>query len=221
MKYEHACIISSSIGSHLGHVAIEDRFNQTLHSIQTVRDKIKNCCVILVDNSLLQVDDYKQAVKEKVDFFIDVCEDPFIAQYNKAGLKSHCCLMLFRIGLDILLNNVEMKNINRVFKLSGRHNITDEFDISEHTDAIGKCVFKKPVNSWISPELKLYESRFFSLHKSNIDFYIEKFQNMFNDCDGTFDIEHSYYRYLKPITHEIDNIWVEGVVAGSGLYQKD
>ena len=221
MMYKHACIISSSIGSHIGHVAIDDRFAQTLHSIETVRNKIKNCCIILVDNSLLEVDHYKEIVKQRVDYFVDVCQDPFILQYNKAGLKSHCCLMLFKIGLNVLLNNVDMTNIDRVFKLSGRHNITEEFDVSIHENAVGKCVFKKPVDSWISPELKLYESRLFSLHKSNIDFYIQNFQNMFNDCDGTFDIEHAYYRYLNTITHEVDNIWVEGIVAGNGKYQKD
>jgi hypothetical protein len=49
-----------------------------------------------------------------------------------------------------------------------------------------------------------------------------KFNNFFNSCDGTFDIEHAYYKYLdKDDVVEFNDIWVEGIVALHGRYQKD
>lgn len=220
---KNICIITSAIYPRVGVVSIEDRFNQTIHSIKTVRDKIPDCTILLNDISVFDADVYKKKIAELVDVFIDSQNDKNIFELSNLGYKSHAELLLFRGALQYIVNNIDLKDYNRIFKLSGRHNITEEFDFNEYNEkTVGKYVFKKSVQSWISPELRIYETRLWSMHKSNMYDYLGKFNNFFNSCDGTFDIEHAYYKYLdKDDVVEFNDIWVEGIVALHGRYQKD
>lgn len=221
-NYEHICIVTSAIGSPLGIVPLDDRYKQTLHSIDTIRNKIPNCCIVLNDVSLNECNDYREHVKSLVDVFLDSNGNQAIVDYSRQGLKSHADLLLVRYSLQFVIDYLDLTTINRIFKLSARHSITEEFDIKDYEGTEGKYVFKNPVQSWISPDMKLYEARLFSFHKSLIPDYVSKFPNMFNSCDGRFDLEHTYYKWLdqKDVIC-FDNIWVEGIVAPDAHYQKD
>lgn len=221
-NYDHICIITSALGSPLGVVPLQTRFEQTIHSIETVRNKIPNCCIILSDVSVHPCSAEKEVLRGLVDVFLDYSQSPDLINFSNSGLKSHGDLLTVRMTMDFITQYIDLTNINRIFKLSGRHNITEEFDIRDYDNTEGKYVFKKPVKSWISPDLLLYEARLFSLHKTNLDDYISKWQNMINSCDGRFDLEHTYYKWLdQNDVIEVDNIWVEGYVAADGHYQKD
>jgi hypothetical protein len=207
----------------VGVVPVQDRFAQTIHSIKTVRDKIPDCTIILNDISVIDASQYKEQITKLVDIFIDSYTDRTIYQLSNLGYKSHAELLLYRGALDYIKNNIDLTDYNRIFKLSGRHNITEEFNFEEYDEkTVGKYVFKKSVQSWISPELRIYETRLWSMHKNNIDDYLSKFKDFFESCDGRYDIEHAYYKYLnKDDVVEFENIWVEGIVALHGRYQKD
>lgn len=216
------CLITSAIGGLMGVVPIHDRFTQTLSGIESVRRKMPNSIIILNDVSVLQVDEYRDIIKTKVDFFIDSCLDPNAYNLSLNQRKSQGELVLFRTSLNYLINNFDLSNINRVFKLTGRSSISEEFDINEYDlKTKDKYVFKKSVQSYISPQMKLYETRFWSMDVSLIDDYLQKWPLFFNECDY-LDIEHSYYKYLdRQNVIEFDNIWVEGVSSRLGDFVKD
>jgi len=222
-RMKNICIITSALYPRVGVIPIHDRYTQTIHSIKTVREKIPNCTIVLNDISVFDADEYKKEIAKLVDVFIDSCDNKDIFDLSNLGYKSHAELLLFRGALEYITNNINLSEYNRIFKLSGRHNITEEFNFDEYDEkTIGKYVFKKSVQSWISPELRIYETRLWSMHKNNINDYFSKFKNFFELCDGRFDIEHAYYRFLdKENVVEFDNIWVEGKVALHGKYQKD
>jgi hypothetical protein len=222
MNFDHIAIITSALHPSIGIFNLEERFNQTLNSIKTVRDKIPNCFVVVSDISVFEADQEKKQVSSFVDLFLDFSKDNLILEVSKLGLKSHGEALLFANTLNYLKNNIDLTNIKRIFKLSGRHNITEEFNISDYDNTRDKYVFKKSVQSWINPDWRLYETRFWSMDKSNIDDYLDNFINFYNSLDGTFDIEHAYYRFInKEKVVELDNIWVEGRIAPNGKYQKD
>jgi hypothetical protein len=220
---KHICIITSALSPAVGVIPLEDRFIQTIHSIQTVRDKIPNCKIILNDISVYPCNEWKKEIKKLVDIFIDSSNNNTIMELSRRGYKSHGELLLFCSALEYIKQNIDLTDYMRIFKLSGRHNITEEFNIGEYdVSTIGKYVFKNSVQSWISPELRIYETRLWSMHKLNLDDYLSKFQQIFESCDGRYDIEHAYYKFLdKSDVVEFDNIWVEGKVALHGRYQKD
>jgi len=222
---KHICIITSALAPEHGRWAIDNknRYTQTIHSIKTVRDKIPNALIILNDVSIVRCDDYKKHIASLVDVFIDSSTVQAIVQLSKMGYKSHGELLLFRNTLEYIRQNVDLTDYERIFKLSGRHNITEEFNIEDYDEkTIGKYVFKNSVQSWISPELRIYETRLWSMHKTNMDDYISKFESVFDSCDGRYDIEHGYHKFLdKNDVVEFENIWVEGYVGLHGKYQKD
>lgn len=216
------CIITSAIGGLMGVVPIEDRFTQTLSGIQSVRKKLPNCVIILNDVSVIQVDEYREIIKTKVDFFIDSCLDSDALNLSKNQRKSQGELVLFKNSLQFVKNNFDLSKINRIFKLTGRSSVSEEFDIQEYdAKTKNKYVFKKSVQSYISTQMRLYETRFWSMDISLIDDYLEKWNLFFNECNY-LDIEHAYYKYLdKQNVVEFDNIWVEGVSSRLGNFVKD
>lgn len=216
-------IITSCLAPTTGVFTPEERTEQTKVSIRTAREQIPGCKVILTDVSLFPISELRKQIYDQVDIFLNGNGDENIVNYSKIGHKSRGELLLFKSTLDFIKDNIDLKDYKRIFKLSGRHNITKEFDIKEYDDRTeGKYVFKKAVKSWIDPNWRLFETRLWSLSTSNIDNYLEKFPYFFNSCDGRFDIEHAYYRFLnQDDVVQFDNIWVEGCIAPNGRYQKD
>ena len=124
------CIITSALSPSVGVIPLEDRFIQTIHSIRTVRNKIPNCTIILNDVSVYPCDEWKKEIRELVDIFIDSSNNNTIMELSRGGYKSHGELLLFRSSLDYIKKNIDLTQYDRIFKLSGRHNITEEFNIS-------------------------------------------------------------------------------------------
>lgn len=219
----HIVVITSALAPTVGVFSPEERAEQTKVSIKSARDKIPGCQVILTDVSLFPINEIRKEIYKLVDVFLDGSSDENIVAYSKAGHKSRGELLLFKSTLDYIKSSIDLSGVSRIFKLSGRHNITEEFNISEYdTSTINKYVFKKSVQSWIEPEWRLYETRLWSLSATKIDDYLNRFPYFFNSCDGRFDIEHAYYKYLdKQDVVEFENIWVEGRIAPNGRYQKD
>lgn len=220
---KNICIITSALNPRVGVIPPENRYLQTINSIKTVRDKIPNCTIVLNDVSVFNAIGYKREIAKLVDVFIDSYNDRKIYDLSNLGYKSHAELLLYKKALEYISKNIDLSDYNRIFKLSGRHNISEEFNFNEYDEkTVGKYVFKKSVQSWILPELRIYETRLWSMHVNNIDDYLSKFKDFFESCDGKYDIEHAYYKYLnKDDVVEFENIWVEGIVALHGRYQKD
>lgn len=215
-------VITSCLAPTTGVFTPEERTTQTKVSIETAREQLPGCKIILTDVSLFPIPGLRKEIYDKVDIFLDGSKDDSIVNYSRAGHKSRGELLLFKSTLDFMVEN-KLDDCQRIFKLSGRHNITKEFTLDEYGEETkNKYVFKKAVKSWIDPTWRLYETRLWSLTPYNIPDYIQKFPYFFNSCDGRFDIEHAYYRYLnKNDVVEFDNIWVEGCIAPNGRYQKD
>jgi hypothetical protein len=218
-------IVTSSLHPSVGVISIKDRIEQTIYGIEAIRKKIPNCFIILSDVSVFPCDDAKQQIAGMVDVLADFSSNPFAIELSRSGLKSHGELLLMKYTLEWITQTFDVTNVKRIFKNSARHNITEEFNIDDYDnpEMIRKYVFKNSVNSWIKPdEWRLYESRLWSMDASQIDHYLSVWENMYNDCDGTVDMEHVLYKHLKPEnSFEVPMIWVEGNVALNGKYQKD
>lgn len=222
MNFEYIAIITSALHSSIGIFNLQERFAQTIISIDTIRKKIPNCFLIVSDISVNECKKEKDYISSVVDLFLDFSKDSLVSEVSKIGLKSHGEVLLFANTLNYINNNTNISNVKRIFKLSGRHNLTEEFDISAYSNIKNKYVFKKRVKSWINPDWYLYETRLWSMDKSNLDDYLSRVPNFYNSLDGEFDIEHAYYKFIdRQNVVEFDNICVEGRIAPNGKYQKD
>jgi hypothetical protein len=140
--------------------------------------------------------------------------------------KSIAELTLMTHALDAINNHPEMvpaRQVDRIFKISGRYQLSPLFDPAVYADASMKYVFKKADASWM-PDAKergleySYNSRLWSFDIGLLDQTHEKFIEMIDDMieisnDRYVDIEHLLYKHIGPKQSvEIDNTHLFGTL---------
>jgi hypothetical protein len=155
MTYNFLFIITSAIipfkvGS--ANTTVE-RFEQTLQTISSIREKIPNSSILLVETSQFKLsDEYLDELKSRVNIFIDCYSDsilqstysnleqnPKTIDFGKSLLETRGMILAFE---KIIKNNLHQK-YNRIFKLTGRYYLNSDFEISDYCSKclIGKYVF--------------------------------------------------------------------------------
>jgi hypothetical protein len=221
-------IVTSALNPEMGIINREDRLNQTMDGLRSLRDKMPGAIVLMVDGSPNKIEEEKvKALKQYVNFFADFSQDKEITQFSSTSRKSEAeNVLLFKTMLllkqDEELSEI-MKSVNRIVKLSGRTILIDGFDIAEHNH-FGKYVFKKRMPTWIADSRKefatdLLITRMYSLCPSLIDDYLHMCALNVNIIDQThIDTEHAHFvNITKDLLVELDTIHCQGIMAGTGL----
>jgi len=228
VKNKTLFIVTSALNPEMGIINREDRFNQTIDGLKSLREKMPDALVLTVDGSPNKIEEDKvKALREYVNFFADFSQDKEILQFSSAGRKSEAeNVLLFKTMLllkqDDGLKEV-MESVNRIVKLSGRTILTDGFDIAEH-DHSGKYVFKTRMPTWIADSRKefatdLLITRMYSLCPTLIDNYMNLCSINVNLINQThIDTEHAHFVNInKDLLVELDMIHCQGIMAGTGL----
>ena len=220
-------IVTSALNATMGAVSREDRIIQTREGIKSLREKCPNAIIILSDGSPIKLEKEKLLdLSETVNICMDWSEDSDIKQFAENGRKSEAENVLMIKTMMLLKHNPDMMqlmpSVRRIFKLSGRTNIDDEFDVNEHNH-FGKYVFKKRMSSWIADDRRdiytdLLITRMFSLCPSLIDDYIAVcYKNLNSIKIFKVDTEHAHFFNInRKYLVELDKIHCHGIVAGSG-----
>jgi hypothetical protein len=125
-------IVSSTINADIGYINHRDRFRETLETIESIRRYAKDSLILLVDNSTLRLDSNLESIMQRmVDFYLYVGDRKPAIEFNKNGVRSAGEAYLFLVALDFIENNIK-EDIHRVFKISGRYKLTEDFDITEY-----------------------------------------------------------------------------------------
>jgi hypothetical protein len=221
-------IVTSALNPEMGIINREDRFNQTVDGLKSLREKMPDAIVLMVDGSPNKIEEEKvKALQEYVNFFADFSHDKEVLQFSSTGRKSEAeNVLLFKTMLllkhDEGLNEV-VKSVKRIVKLSGRTILTDGFDIAEH-DHSGKYVFKTRMPTWIADSRKefatdLLITRMYSLCPTLIEDYMNLCAININLINQThIDTEHAHFVNInKDLLVELDTIYCQGIMAGTGL----
>jgi hypothetical protein len=221
-------IVTSALNPEMGIINREDRLNQTIDGLKSLRERMPDAIVLMVDGSPNKIEEEKvKALREYVNFFADFSQDKEILQFSSTGRKSEAeNVLLFKTMLllkqDEGLNEV-VKTVKRIVKLSGRTILTDGFDIAEH-DHSGKYVFKTRMPTWIADSRKefatdLLITRMYSFCPTLIDNYMNLCSINVNLIDQThIDTEHAHFVNInKDLLVELDTIYCQGIMAGTGL----
>ena len=159
-------LLTSAVYTNYGIYNPQDRIKQTLETAKSAKKYIPGAVVILVDNSKVDVQNDTSAEFEElidlVDYYIDNSDDADIQYFHNnvqnydIGKNTMEALGMMKaltyISNDDAMKN-EIKDADRIFKLSGRYQVTDKFDIAKFSNANtkDKYVFKKAQPSWINP----------------------------------------------------------------------
>lgn len=223
-------IVTSALHTNIGVVNVQDRVEQTIEGLKSLRKAAPNALIFLVDASSKMVDEatamrVNQLCNRSISFFGD--ED--LMSLANAGLKSQAEITLLFKTLSIIKQHPElqkmMAGVRRVFKLSARTNILEGYDPKAYDNQYGKYVFKKAMPSWLPPQKQLesgcdhlYITRMYSFCISLFDNYLNTLPAIYQTINQHgVDTEHAHYGNIdKGFSVEFEKLYCQGVLAGNG-----
>ena len=210
----------------------QQRFEQTLETIKWVREKVPTSYIILFECSYTSIsEEHKNILREKCDLFLDFSTEPVLqAIYEniqkRPELITYGKSLLETRGLLNTLYYIREHNVfsdsQRVFKLTGRYLLNDNFDINDYKSKFleERYVIKK--YEYLPQEAENYDDK----ELENVYSYLYGAKGMmitglwsfdrilFNEITETLektfvylekmlqftagtDVEHSLYRFLN------------------------
>jgi hypothetical protein len=187
----------------------DDRFLQTLESITSIRQRMPNAKILLVECSPL-THQQKEVLQTRTDYFLDLSEDPEAIA---------CCITTEKKGLGEAYQTkraadfIREKNLQfrRLFKLSGRYSLNEEFVETNYSDTV--FTFKRRVAQAIPSHSTVIYSLPYALFPHyyeclclSVNFYLSG-QN------------RGWEEVLPPILEpkqELDRMGAQGLVAVNG-----
>ena len=243
MKY--LFLVTSSVHTRHGVFTAEQRFDQTIKTFESIKSKVPNADILLIESSGKQSITEEEAEKMKpfitglLNFYPDeqVQEIYKMAGSNWDVTKNMTELVVFGKALDFILRQQPqlLKDVDRVFKMSGRYVLNDNFTLENFTDPLLKdnyvfatrraSQFPLEVTGGLQFQLM---SRLWSwpVQKTALVYFrynvmMETFVGV-NALGKYRDIEHLLLRYFDgPFLHEIPIIGVEGQLGPNGSLVKD
>jgi len=193
-------IVTSALNSFRSVIPLETRYQQTLETLESIRNKVPDSIIVLAESSPDPVpNEMLYSLAPKVDYLLKNSENSDIIQLGKQGLQSPAEAYSLFVTLD-MIEELNLPNIERVFKLTGRGVLTDDFNIEDYNDPtlMGNYVFKRRVDSWMSKDLQLVDTRIFSFCHTLIPETKEMMRKMVNHCLRTGrDLEHCTFELMN------------------------
>jgi len=178
----------------------EERLNQTIITINSIKKYIPDVFIVLFDNSTFNNIDFN-ILKNSVDYFINPYYDKGFLDYFTNKCKYKCLAELSQLiyAYYYFFKHLNFTRINNFFKISGRYYINDNFDFTTYEN--DNLIFKK--NQKVIDRRYLYTS-FYKLpnhflpefFNTLLDIYYNK-QNYFNkDLEVIFSEKFEKYTTL-------------------------
>ena len=240
---KHTVLITSAVYTNYGIYDANQRIQQTLDTVKSAKQYIPECTIVLIDNSTVAVQNDDSAelneLIDLVDYYIDNSDDKDIQHFHNnitnydIGKNSMECVGMYK-ALAYMSSNLEMMEIitnsSRIFKLSGRYQLTDKFDITkfDNETTVDKYVFKRAQASWINSAdtgvTTMLQTRLWSFTPSLFADTIQLFQNILQNMFNTFnqgkyiDVEHSMAKFIPANKlFELDTVGLQGNIAPNGM----
>ena len=232
-------ILSSAINSKFGKFTPAERLQQTLDSIASVRQRWPSADICVVEMTGVPIPEEQiQIINAQTDYFFDCTrEQEVIDIYNSTDnwdiVKNTTEVMCFTNVLTKLLETGAIAEYDRVFKMSGRYLLTENFDPAFYETVTDRIVVLERKHSQFPPEVTggkqfQYMSRLWSwpatATEQIVDAYNEGFMAMAVRYaeGGYFDIEHMLFAYLpKDLVTEIPRVGLRGLLGPNGVAIED
>lgn len=224
----YTVIVISTINSMYGQFSPEIRFQHTLESLRSIKNKIPNVKILFVDNSNAPVnDEWKKIIEDQVTVFHQIQHNLFSLSANiRVDTKSESEANMLYTALGLLKTHNLLGK--RIFKISGRYKIADTFDIKEYDSPRMKDKYTFVVtqmassdDNWITQcKAMWFEQALISFTPANVDQFQHQLLGAISHMRRSQDcIEETLFKYIP---HEnvatIDKAHVVGLKAdGKGV----
>ena len=218
--------ITSALSPSYGIFSAFDRHQQTKGTIESIRKYVPEADIFLVDVSVGEpIEHLKSEIIASVNYFKDVTDHQLMKQLSVGQAKSQSEALMTLLTLDTIKHNENFKQYDRIFKMTGRMELYEGFDINAYENAKGKYVFGTRIPTWMPTPYRecthLYNTRIYSFDASLIDTHIEVLNKMFEYL-GPVDLEHAMFACIPPeLIIEFDKLYSKGQEASTGKLNLD
>lgn len=231
-------IVTSAIHTRFGIYSYQQRLEQTLQTIQCLRDRVPGCKIVINEVSGSGCSpETEDALMNVVDVFLDFTKNTDVQFIYSAPqwfnnwdiVKNLTELTTFPQSLKTLWDAGEIQDQDRIFKMSGRYLLNEKFDLSvyEQPEIQDKVVIGKSVPSQFPYAVVGMNMQYMcrllswpsSRHLDMIEYYNKGRDYMVNRMavGGYADIEHCLYHAIpRDLVQELDEVGVFGNIAPNG-----
>jgi hypothetical protein len=233
-KVKHLFVVTSAVNSKFGVFTPEQRLEQTIGTIKSIRSKIPDAKIAVMECCGTPITTAQaDALIAVSDHFRDMSQDADVqALYDNDNwdvVKNGTEIMCFGRMLNEIKTVPDLMTVDRMHKMSGRYILNDMFDPETYdkSDVADRIIigpkYKSQFPEHITTQPWQYMARLWSWPVARLDEVIQVYEDslvFFAErlaAGGYVDIEHVLARFLNPAhVHEIQNLGVEGCIAPNG-----
>lgn len=231
-KNKSLFVVSSAIHANHGVYKTEERMAQTIETCKSIRERVKDCDIILLDGGTKDISEEEQKqLDPHIQHFYSYADSDNVKEVQKSKnwdiVKNLIEIMMF--GDYFGTNKDSLRtDYSRIFKMSGRYTLNDNFDYDRHMNAKEKILIRGLFTSQFPSQVTggigtQYMSRLWSFDSKLIDYISAVYEAMFMHMrqrlteGGYVDIEHLLCYHLDHNLVEIvSKMGLQGNIAPNG-----
>ena len=230
-------LVSSAIHAKHGVYDTQTRLEQTIETCKSIRNKC-DAEIIILDGGYQDITKVERdTLSPYIDKFYTFSDAENIQQIQQVPnhdiVKNMIEIIIFGSFFDKATEDDWREKYKRIFKMSGRYALNEDFNYDKHMQAKDKVVIRGPFTSQFRQETTggvslQYMSRLWSFDAFLLPYVRDLYTDMFNhmserlNAKGYIDIEHLLFHHLDPILIEnIGKLGVEGNIAPNGARVSD
>jgi hypothetical protein len=232
-----AFLVTSAIYTDHGVYSATERMAQTIKTFESIKKYCPEADIILLESSARQSIGDKDIVllNKYTKYIVNFSEDEDVRRiYNMTTnhdiVKNYTELVVL---LKTVSNDSMFREYDRIFKISGRYELNDDFHLTDYDSHCPDFIVNTPRSSQFAPSttgfvMNQCMTRLWSFPGGSIGYvkgmlntmllhFIDRVNNK-----GYIDCEHLLYAHLPRLnTHYVQKIGVEGRIGPNGVFVKD
>lgn len=209
-------IVTSHINTKHSKIDNNVRYEQTLKTFSSIKEKVPNSVIVFCDSSVDRLDENQIAtIDSLVDCYVNFENNLFTRYITNNGYNTGLNEMLV---INKLLQEVKRKNLlgKRLFKLSGRYELHNLFDINfyDNPEVLNKYVFRMHVWQFNEGQFykEMYNTALYSMCSTLVDEYQNYLQEIFDFMlSKSENFEYGHYMCLpKENVVVVPNVYGQG-----------
>lgn len=191
----------------------EQRFSQTLDTIESIRSNIPDVIIVLFDNSTFTEEQYV-LLDKSVDHFLNITNNPIVNEYtNNSAHKIYGeIVQTYELLLYLERSLSHRIHIQNVFKISGRYVINNQFCYNKYDN--DDIILKQNV---AVTDRKYYFTCFYKFSYKRFSQIFDAIQKVYNGMSNSLhankDWEVLFPQLLEYDMHEIETLGITQNIA--------
>lgn len=229
-------LVSSAIHAKHGVYSTEERLAQTIGTCRSIKERTGADVYVLDGGYQFITEDEQKQLEDHVDMFLSYSSQPQIQEIQKSNNWDIVKNLIEILMYGMFFAQYKQKLIDdydRVFKMSGRYVLNDDFDLDFHMNQKNKVVIRGPYTTQFNAQITggvvlQYMSRLWSFDSSLSSYILDVYSKMPGhmiqrmEDKGYIDIEHMLYHYLDPkIVVLPKKVGIQGNIAPNGVGIKE